>query len=91
MFAPANGIPEYPATGSAAGPLALHLARHGLIPWSTQIHITQGEEIGRPSSLFAKVVGNADHVERIEVSGMAVLVGGGWFDGDLLRAVSGAG
>jgi trans-2,3-dihydro-3-hydroxyanthranilate isomerase len=90
MFAPADGIPEDPATGSAAGPLALHLARHGLIPWSTQIHITQGEEIGRPSSLFAMVVGSADHVERIEVSGSVVPVGGGWFDGNLLRAASGA-
>ena len=29
MFAPADGVPEDPATGSAAGPLALHLARHG--------------------------------------------------------------
>ena len=87
MFAPADGIPEDPATGSAAGPLALHLARHGLIPWATQIRIAQGAEIGRPSSLFAKVVGNADRVERIEVSGSAVLVGGGWFDGNVLRAI----
>ena len=31
MFAPGDGIPEDPATGSAAGPIACHLARHGLI------------------------------------------------------------
>ncbi|MGH3035086.1 MAG: PhzF family phenazine biosynthesis protein, partial [Gaiellaceae bacterium] len=31
MFAPADGVPEDPATGSAAGPLACHLARHGRI------------------------------------------------------------
>src|SRR5262249_60712588 len=31
VFVPANGVPEDPATGSAAGPLALHLARHGRI------------------------------------------------------------
>ena len=31
MFAPGHGVPEDPATGSAAGPLAVHLARHGRI------------------------------------------------------------
>ena len=86
MFAPADDIAEDPATGSAAGPLALHLARHGRIPWDTEIRIAQGAEIGRPSELFACVSGTTDHVERIEVSGFAVPVGGGWFDGDLLRA-----
>jgi trans-2,3-dihydro-3-hydroxyanthranilate isomerase len=85
MFAPADGVPEDAATGSAAGPLALHLARHELIPWDTEIRIAQGSEIGRPSELFARVTGNADQVERIEVSGFAVPVGGGWFDAALLR------
>jgi trans-2,3-dihydro-3-hydroxyanthranilate isomerase len=80
MFAPADGVPEDAATGSAAGPLALHLARHGLIPWGTEIRIAQGDEIGRPSALFARVVGEGDWVERVEVSGYAVPVGGGWFD-----------
>lgn len=89
MFAPADGIPEDPATGSAAGPLALHLARHGLIPWDSEIRIAQGAEIGRPSELFARVAGNADRVERIEVGGFAVPVGGGWFDGELLRESAG--
>jgi trans-2,3-dihydro-3-hydroxyanthranilate isomerase len=86
MFAPADDIAEDPATGSAAGPLALHLARHGRIPWDTEIKIAQGAEIGRPSELFARVSGGADNVTRIEVSGYAVPVGGGWFDGELLRA-----
>ncbi len=84
MFAPADDIAEDPATGSAAGPLALHLARHGRIPWDTEIRIAQGAEIGRPSELFARVSGDADNVTRIEVSGHAVPVGGGWFDGELL-------
>jgi trans-2,3-dihydro-3-hydroxyanthranilate isomerase len=87
MFAPADDIAEDPATGSAAGPLALHLARHGLIPWETEIRIAQGAEIGRPSELFARVSGDADHVTRIEVSGYAVPVGGGWFDGGLLSTM----
>ena len=80
MFAPADGVPEDPATGSAAGPLALHLARHGLIPWDTEIRISQGAELGRPSQLLAKVSLVEHQVGRIEVSGFAVPVGGGWFD-----------
>jgi trans-2,3-dihydro-3-hydroxyanthranilate isomerase len=87
MFAPADDIAEDPATGSAAGPLALHLARHGRIPWDTEIRIVQGVEIGRPSELFARVSGAADNATRIEVGGYAVPVGGGWFDGELLRAM----
>ena len=87
MFAPADGIAEDPATGSAAGPLALHLARHGRIPWDTEIRIAQGAEIGRPSELFARVSGDADNPTRIAVGGYAVPVGGGWFDGELLRAI----
>ena len=31
MFSPSGGFMEDPATGSAAGPLAVHLARHGRI------------------------------------------------------------
>jgi trans-2,3-dihydro-3-hydroxyanthranilate isomerase len=87
MLAPADGIAEDAATGSAAGPLALHLARHGRIPWDTEIRISQGDEIGRPSELFVRVTGNAEQVVRIEVGGFAVPVGGGWFDGDLLRGL----
>ena len=48
MFAPALGVAEDPATGSAAGPLALHLARHGRIAFGDEIEISQGVEIGRP-------------------------------------------
>jgi trans-2,3-dihydro-3-hydroxyanthranilate isomerase len=84
MFAPADGVPEDPATGSAAGPLALHLARHGLIPWDSEIRIAQGAELGRPSELLARVSLVDHEVGRIEVSGFAVAVGGGWFDATLL-------
>src|SRR5947209_2323976 len=51
MFAPALGVPEDPATGSAAGPIAVHLARHGVVDFGTEIEIHQGAEIGRPSVL----------------------------------------
>jgi trans-2,3-dihydro-3-hydroxyanthranilate isomerase len=77
VFAPALNVFEDPATGSAAGPLALHLARHGLIGFGEQIEIRQGAEIGRPSLLRARVDGNAARVERVEVGGAAVVVARG--------------
>ena len=77
MFAPSSGVAEDPATGSAAGPLALHLARHGRIPFGEEIEIAQGVEVGRPSKLFARVEGSADDVQRVEVGGSAVIVARG--------------
>jgi trans-2,3-dihydro-3-hydroxyanthranilate isomerase len=79
MFAPGDGVPEDPATGSAAGPLALHLARHGRIAFGDQIEVSQGAEIGRPSTLYARADGSADAVEAIEVGGSAVVVARGEF------------
>jgi trans-2,3-dihydro-3-hydroxyanthranilate isomerase len=77
MFAPFHGVPEDPATGSAAGPLAMHLARHGRIGFGDEIEIRQGEEIGRPSRLYARAEGSADKVERVLVGGSAVIVARG--------------
>src|SRR5262245_31204900 len=79
MFAPAGGMAEDPATGSAAGPLALHLVRHGRIDFGDEIEITQGVEIDRPSKLYARVEGTDDRVERVEVGGSAVVVARGEF------------
>jgi trans-2,3-dihydro-3-hydroxyanthranilate isomerase len=79
MFAPALGVPEDPATGSAAGPLALHLARHGRIAYGQEIEIRQGAEIGRPSLLHARVRGSDEELEAVEVGGAAVLVAAGAF------------
>jgi len=77
MFLPGYGIPEDPATGSAAGPLAIHLARHGRIAFGDEIEIEQGVEIQRPSKLFARAEGSAEKIERVEVGGSAVLVARG--------------
>ncbi len=77
MFGPGVGVPEDPATGSAAGPLALHLARHGRIEFGQEIEISQGEEIARPSLLRARVEGTAERVERVVVGGSAVVVARG--------------
>ena len=75
MFAPALGVTEDPATGSAAGPLALHLARHGVVDYGTELEIVQGEEIKRRSVLYA----TAHSPELIEVGGSAVVVARGEF------------
>lgn len=77
MFAPALGVAEDPATGSAAGPLAVHLARHGEIEFGRQIEIRQGAEIGRPSTLYARVDGDDQKLERVLVGGAAVVVARG--------------
>lgn len=79
MFAPADGVAEDPATGSAAGPLACHLARHGRVEWGEEIRIEQGAEIGRPSTLFAVAYGADGAIERVEVGGSAVVVARGEF------------
>ncbi len=79
MFAPSGGVPEDPATGSAAGPLAVHLVRHGRIPPGAEIEISQGAEIGRPSKLYARVEGTPERIEAVEVGGSAVIVARGEF------------
>jgi trans-2,3-dihydro-3-hydroxyanthranilate isomerase len=77
MFGPALGVAEDPATGSAAGPLAVHLVRHGWADLGQQIEIRQGAEIGRPSLLRAQVDGSPERIERVAVGGSAVIVARG--------------
>jgi trans-2,3-dihydro-3-hydroxyanthranilate isomerase len=57
---------EDPATGSAAGPLCAYLHRRGV---ASRVEISQGVEIGRPSTLLAEVDG-----DRMRVSGGVVVV-----------------
>jgi trans-2,3-dihydro-3-hydroxyanthranilate isomerase len=77
MFAPALGVAEDPATGSAAGPLAIHLARHGRIKFGAEIQIRQGAQMRRPSVLYARVDGTENAIERVLVGGRAVVVARG--------------
>ena len=79
MFAPADGVPEDPATGSAAGPLACHLLRHGVIDSGTEITISQGASVGRPSTLFATAEGSREGISAVRVRGGAVIVAEGRF------------
>ena len=79
VFSPLDGVGEDAATGSAAGPLACHLGRHGVVPWGEEIEIEQGTEIGRPSTLYARATGSGDEIESVEVGGSAVTVARGEF------------
>lgn len=78
MFAPGLGVPEDPATGSAAGALGAYLVRHGLVtPASGEARMVfdQGTEIGRPSRIEARVVTDASGaIIRVHVGGAAVRV-----------------
>jgi trans-2,3-dihydro-3-hydroxyanthranilate isomerase len=79
VFAPGEGIAEDPATGAAAGPLAVHLARHDRIAFGDEIVIEQGVEIARPSTLHACARGGPGGLTSVEVGGHAVIVGQGTF------------
>lgn len=79
MFAPGHGVNEDAATGSAAGPLACHLLRHGRLQSGAEIEIAQGAEIGRPSTLYARVTGTREAITLVEVGGSAVTVARGEF------------
>jgi trans-2,3-dihydro-3-hydroxyanthranilate isomerase len=80
MFGVGLGVVEDPATGSAAGPLAVHLARHGVIEYGQTVTITQGVEIGRPSLLKATAYGANGQLESVKVGGSAVLVARGEYN-----------
>lgn len=83
MFAASHGIPEDPATGAAAGPLAAYLVDHGVIPANgghAGVRIEQGFEMGRPSVIHGEVVGGPGAISAVRVGGECVTVGGGYFD-----------
>lgn len=77
MFSPAYGVVEDAATGSAAGPLAIHLARHGLADYGAPVEILQGVEILRPSLMVATAYGAGDSVELVRVRGHGTVVARG--------------
>jgi trans-2,3-dihydro-3-hydroxyanthranilate isomerase len=72
MFAPAYGVPEDPATGSANGCLAAYLARHAYFGSGVvDARVEQGYEMGRPSLLYLCATDRGDDV-RVEVGGRVV-------------------
>lgn len=78
MFAPLDGVPEDPATGSANCALAGLLSHHDERPdGSFSWRIAQGVEMGRPSTLEARAEKRAGTVEAIRIGGASVMVSEG--------------
>ena len=82
FFAPADNIPEDPATGSACGALGAYLVHHGGLSLEPvegryQFVIEQGDFIHRPSRINLDVKGEAGQVDEVKVGGPAVLVARG--------------
>jgi trans-2,3-dihydro-3-hydroxyanthranilate isomerase len=75
-FAPFVGIPEDPATGSAAGALGAYLVRHKVIENldSSRIIIEQGFEMDRPSLIQVNVGKFDEKIHSIQVGGQAITV-----------------
>lgn len=76
MFAPAIGIPEDPATGSASGALGAYLVQNKIVDFGplTEIVIEQGYEVERPSRILVEVESNGDAIETVKVGGQCVMV-----------------
>jgi trans-2,3-dihydro-3-hydroxyanthranilate isomerase len=79
MFAPAFGIVEDPATGSASGALGCYLVRHTLVTGddSMQMVSLQGVAMGRPSRIYISIDSRGDDIVSVKVGGTAVLVARG--------------
>ena len=82
MFAPADNIPEDPATGSACGALGAYLVHHGVsgvepVDGRHKFVIEQGDFIKRPSRINLDVRGEAGAVEEVRVGGSSVVVAHG--------------
>jgi len=75
MFAPNAGVPEDPATGSAAAALPGHLALSDMLgDGEHRLVIEQGYEMGRPSRIYADVTQHAGSVYSVKIGGFAVPV-----------------
>lgn len=81
VFAPAAGVSEDAATGSANGPLGFYLVRHRLIEpeATTRIVSEQGYEMKRPSLLYIDVDLDSatSEVTAVRVGGGVVIAGRG--------------
>lgn len=82
FFAPADNIPEDPATGSACGALGAYLVHHGGLTLEPEdgrykFVIEQGDFIHRPSRINLDVKGRRGSVEEVKVGGPSVLVATG--------------
>ncbi len=77
MFANDLGVPEDPATGSAAGCLAGYLVEHRYLGTdSVDVRIEQGYEIRRPSLLYLRAAKEEEQT-KVDVGGKVQMVARG--------------
>ena len=78
MFAPGSGVPEDPATGSAAAALGGYLSKvDGSPEASLSWTVEQGIEVGRPSLLYVEADRAGGRTTAVRVGGSAVPVSRG--------------
>ncbi|MFB9149923.1 PhzF family phenazine biosynthesis protein [Roseovarius ramblicola] len=78
MFSPTAGIPEDPATGSAAAIMAAQLHAAGVLSeGETRLALHQGVEMGRASAIGLRIVTRDGALAEVHVSGSAVPVSRG--------------
>ena len=80
MFAAGLGIPEDPATGSAAGPLGCYLVQQQIVTGTAAANMinAQGVAMRRPSRIHIAITSESDgKISRVQVGGQAVIVGRG--------------
>ena len=78
-FAPANGIPEDPVTGTAHAAAAIYLDREGLLPLGDRVVLTgeQGHAVGRRGEVTVELLRQASRITDVRIGGTAVIVGQG--------------
>ena len=79
MFAPAFGVAEDPATGSANGPLGCYAVRYGVLPSEGELRFVseQGIEMGRPSFMHIGISHSGREVTAVRVGGQSHYMGSG--------------
>ncbi|TDI14446.1 MAG: PhzF family phenazine biosynthesis protein [Acidobacteria bacterium] len=77
FFAPSEGVPEDPVTGSAHGPMGVYLWRQGILQAEDGVVRCVGEQgdgMGRAGRVSVRIRLDGEEVERVEIGGKAVLV-----------------
>jgi PhzF family phenazine biosynthesis protein len=78
-FAPANGIPEDPVTGTAHGVAAIYLDREGLLPPGERVVLggEQGHAVDRRGNVTVEVLRQAGRICDVRIGGTAIIVARG--------------
>jgi trans-2,3-dihydro-3-hydroxyanthranilate isomerase len=82
MFAPALGISENHAMGSASGLLGCYLAHQRLLPedadGAIEFVCEQGMEMGRPGFIKIRIEQEGEVISAVNISGQCHLMGEGF-------------